>query len=40
MMRDIIRKLLKRIEIYPRAGIFLDIIVCEFAQILPPITIT
>jgi hypothetical protein len=32
MKRDVIWKLLKRIEIYPRAGIFLDIIVCEFAQ--------
>ena len=32
MNRDVIRKLLKRIEIYPRAGIYLDIIECEFAQ--------
>ncbi len=31
-MRDILRKLLKTIEIYPRADIFLNLIVCEFAD--------
>ena len=31
-MRDILRKLLETIEIYPRADIFLNLIVCEFAD--------